>query len=50
VLIALPYTRNPGRVVARFGFVTDGAVNYGGTAFRQYRLDRNAWLDRCSSS
>jgi RimJ/RimL family protein N-acetyltransferase len=50
VLIALPYTRNPGRVVARFGFVPDGEVNYGGTTFRQYRLDRNAWLDRCSSS
>ncbi|HVK45469.1 MAG TPA: hypothetical protein VM429_11260 [Micropruina sp.] len=50
MLIALPYTRNPGRVVARFGFVPDGEVNYGGTTFRQYRLDRNAWLDRCSSS
>ena len=50
VLIALPYTRNPGRVVARFGFVPDGEVNYGGSTFRQYRLDRNAWLDRCSSS
>lgn len=46
VLIALPDTRNPDRVVARFGFVPDGDVNYDGTIFRQYRLDRHAWLDR----
>jgi RimJ/RimL family protein N-acetyltransferase len=46
VLIALPYTRNPDRVVARIGFVPDGEVNYDGTTFRQYRLDRNAWVDR----
>lgn len=45
VLIALPYTRNPDRVVARFGFEPDGEVDYGGTPFRQYRLDRDAWLD-----
>ena len=45
VLIALPYTRNPDRVVARFGFEPDGEVQYGGTTFRQYRLDRHAWLE-----
>lgn len=49
VLIALPYSRNPDRVVARFGFVPDGEVDYGGTIFRQYRLDREAWFDQWSS-
>ena len=43
VIIALPYTRNPDRVVARFGFVPDGEVTYGEAAFRQYRLTRDAW-------
>ncbi len=43
VIIALPYTRSPDRVVARFGFAPDGEVSYGGTAFRQYRLTRQAW-------
>jgi len=43
VVIALPYTRNPTRVVARFGFVPDGEVSYGGTSFQQYRLTREAW-------
>jgi [ribosomal protein S5]-alanine N-acetyltransferase len=43
VVIALPYTRSPTRVVARFGFVPDGEVTYGGTTFRQYRLTREAW-------
>lgn len=43
VIIALPLTRNPGRVVARFGFVPDGEVSYGGAGFRQYRLTRAAW-------
>jgi len=43
VIIALPYTRSPGRVVARFGFVPDGEVTYGGTPFRQYRLTRQTW-------
>lgn len=46
VLIALPYSRRPDRVVARFGFVPDGEVDYDGTVFRQYRLDRDDWLDR----
>ena len=43
VVIALPYTRSPDRVVARFGFAPDGEVSYGGSAFRQYRLTRQAW-------
>jgi ribosomal-protein-alanine N-acetyltransferase len=43
VVIALPYTRNPDRIVARFGFVPDGDVAYGGATFRQYRLTRPAW-------
>ncbi len=45
VIIALPFTRNPERVVARFGFVPDGEVAYGGARFRQYRLTRQAWSD-----
>lgn len=43
VIIALPHSRNPARVVARFGFVPDGEVSYGGADFRQYRLTRDAW-------
>ena len=43
VIIALPHTRNPARVVARFGFVPDGEVTYGGAQFRQYRLTRDRW-------
>lgn len=43
VLIALPYSRNPDRVVARFGFEPDGDVEYGDTHFRQYRLAANRW-------
>jgi RimJ/RimL family protein N-acetyltransferase len=43
VLIALPYTRDPERVVRRFGFVPDGEVSYGQAAFRQYRLTRDGW-------
>ena len=43
VLIALPYSRHPDRVVARFGFVPDGDVAYGDVTFRQYRLSRTAW-------
>ena len=43
VIIALPHTRSPDRVVARFGFVPDGEVAYGGARFRQYRLTRPAW-------
>ena len=43
VIIALPHTRNPARVVARFGFVPDGEVTYNGAHFRQYRLTRERW-------
>ena len=43
VLIALPYSRHPDRVVARYGFVPDGDVTYGGVRFRQYRLTRSTW-------
>ena len=43
VLIALPHTRSPDRAVARLGFQADGEVDYGGVAFRQYRLTRAAW-------
>lgn len=45
VLIALPYSRQPDRVVARFGFEPAGEVSYGGARFRQYRLSRDAWLE-----
>ena len=44
VLIALPYSRSPDRAVARLGFRPDGDVDYGGVAFRQYRLTRDAWV------
>jgi ribosomal-protein-alanine N-acetyltransferase len=43
VVIALPYSRRPDRVVARFGFTPDGEVSYDGAPFRQYRLTRRAW-------
>jgi ribosomal-protein-alanine N-acetyltransferase len=42
-IIALPHTRDPTRVVARFGFAPDGDVSYDGAAFRQFRLTRDAW-------
>ncbi len=43
VIIALPFSRSPTRVVARFGFAPDGEVSYGDTTFRQYRLTRSGW-------
>lgn len=43
VLVALPHTRNPDRVVRRFGFLPDGEVDYAGATFRQYRLTRSRW-------
>ena len=43
VVIALPLTRSPARVVARLGFVPDGEVAYGGATFRRFRLTRDAW-------
>lgn len=45
VLIALPYSRSPDRAVARLGFRPDGEVDYGGVAFRRYRLTRAAWAE-----
>ncbi len=48
VIIALPFSRRPDRVVARFGFRPDGEVVYGGARFRQYRLTRAAWAERRS--
>ena len=50
VIIALPYTRTPDGVVARFGFVPDGEVSYGGATFRQYRLTREAWSQTSEAS
>jgi [ribosomal protein S5]-alanine N-acetyltransferase len=44
VVMSLPYSRSPDRVVARFGFVPDGDVDHGGVGFRQYRLSRQRWL------
>lgn len=49
VLIALPFTRSPTRVVARLGFVPDGEVGYGGSTFRQYRLTREAYAQLAPS-
>jgi [ribosomal protein S5]-alanine N-acetyltransferase len=50
VIIALPFTRSPDRVVARFGFVPDGTVTYDGAPFRQYRLTRVDWLRRTADA
>lgn len=50
VLIALPFTRNPGRAVARFGFAPDGEVAYDGARFRRYRLTRAAWNARTATT
>ncbi len=44
VTIALPYSRDPGRVLAPLGFVPAGEATYGGVTFRQYRLSRSDWL------
>jgi [ribosomal protein S5]-alanine N-acetyltransferase len=46
VVIALPLTRSPTRVVARLGFAPDGEVEHGGATFRRYRLTRQAWTRR----
>lgn len=43
VTVALPFSRNATRPLMRFGFRPDGEATYGGTSFRQYRLDRTAW-------
>ena len=49
VLIALPYSRHPDRVVARYGFVPDGDIVHAGVRFRQDRLTRTAWSPSSSS-
>ena len=49
VSIALPYSRNPDPVVARFGFVPNGEITYGNVTFGQYRLDRAVWADQRST-
>jgi ribosomal-protein-alanine N-acetyltransferase len=43
VIIALPHTQKPARVLARFGFVPDGELTYNYAQFRQYRLTRDRW-------
>jgi [ribosomal protein S5]-alanine N-acetyltransferase len=43
ITIALPYTRSPDRVVARYGFRPYGETTYGGVHFRQYRLTVAEW-------
>lgn len=43
VTIALPHSRNSGRVLARVGFQPDGEVTYATTTFRRYRLRRETW-------
>lgn len=43
VLVALPYSRTPGAVLARWGFVPAGEAVHDGVRFRQYRLSRDRW-------
>lgn len=43
VLVALPYSRRPGRVLARWGFTEDGEAVFDGVRFRRYRLLRDQW-------
>lgn len=43
VLIALPYSRRPDAVVARWGFLPDGEATHGEVRFRRYRLTRERW-------
>jgi ribosomal-protein-alanine N-acetyltransferase len=45
VVVALPYTRSPERVMARWGFEPDGDITLGEIPFRRYRLERSRWLD-----
>jgi RimJ/RimL family protein N-acetyltransferase len=46
VLVALPPSRKPDRVLGRYGFEPDGQVVYYEVAFRQYRLTRDSWEGR----
>lgn len=43
VTIALPYTRSPDRVVARYGFTPAGEATFDGIRFRRYRLTAADW-------
>lgn len=43
VTVALPFSRNPTRALARYGFTPDGEVAHGGVTFRRYRLTRADW-------
>jgi ribosomal-protein-alanine N-acetyltransferase len=43
VVVALPLTRSPARVLERFGFRADGTVTYGSVEFRLFRLSRQGW-------
>jgi ribosomal-protein-alanine N-acetyltransferase len=46
VLISLPFSRSPDRVVARLGFVPTGVTEHGELTFREYRLAREVWEER----
>jgi RimJ/RimL family protein N-acetyltransferase len=48
VTIALPFTRNPDRIVARLGFEPVGETSLDGARFRQYRLTRRRWSEHSS--
>lgn len=50
VTIALPYTRNPEAVLARWGFVPDGEVRHSSISFQLYRPTHDAWVRRRGSS
>jgi RimJ/RimL family protein N-acetyltransferase len=43
VFVALPYSRSPERVMARWGFAPLGGGEVEGVPFRRYRLTRDAW-------
>ncbi|WP_208109493.1 GNAT family N-acetyltransferase [Microbacterium sp. BK668] len=43
VFVALPYSRSPDRVLARWGFTSVGSGDFDGVPFRRYRLSRDAW-------
>jgi [ribosomal protein S5]-alanine N-acetyltransferase len=43
VVVALPRSRGPARVLERFGFRADGTTTHGGVESRLFRLSRAAW-------
>lgn len=43
ILVSLPFSRRPGPVLARWGFVPDGEATHGGVRFQRYRLVRGRW-------